>query len=134
MMNALPSRKLPERPDLDQLRRQAKELLEAVRAADPAALTEAQRYYRDFDTATFALHDAQLVLARSYGYDGWPKLKAFVDGVNIQRLIDAVRADDVGQVRAILNVRPELIGMVQAWNNEHSALHYAVLGRMPRMV
>ena len=34
------------------------------------------------DAATFALHDAQLVLARAYGFESWPKLKAFVDGAS----------------------------------------------------
>ena len=48
--------------------------------------------------STFALHDAQLVLARSYGFDSWPKLKAYVDGVTVKRLADAVRSDDVPQV------------------------------------
>ena len=38
------------------------------------------------------------------------------------------------EVRTILKARPELINMVEASNNEHRALHYAVLGRMPAMV
>ena len=40
----------------------------------------------------FALHDAQLVLARAYGFGSWPKLEAYVDGVTVQRLADAVTA------------------------------------------
>ncbi|MDP9222392.1 MAG: hypothetical protein M3P18_00775 [Actinomycetota bacterium] len=44
-------------------------------------------FYHDADPATFALHDAQLVLARSYRYDSWPKLKAYIDGVTIKRLV-----------------------------------------------
>jgi ankyrin repeat protein len=92
------------------------------------------RFYRDADAATFALHDAQLVLARSYGYDSWPKLKAYVDGLTIKRLVAVVRANDLEQARAMLQVRPELARMVDAWNYEFTALHYAVLGRMPAMV
>lgn len=130
----LPTRTLRERPDLDQLRRQAKELLAAFAAGEPAAVAEVSAHYRDPDAATFALHDAQLALARSYGFDSWPKLKAYVDGVTVARLADAVRAGDAAQVRALLAVRPELVHMDTAPTDEHRALHYAVLGRAPGMV
>jgi ankyrin repeat protein len=131
----LPSpRTLRERPDLEQLKRQAKELLEAFRAGDAAAVAEVNAHYRAADPARFALHEAQLVLARSYGFDSWPKLKAHVDGVTVGRLVDAVRAGDLAQVRALLQVRPELVHMDRAENNEHRALHYAVLDRAPEMV
>jgi hypothetical protein len=123
--HTLPTRRLPERPDLAQLKRQAKELLEAFLAGEKPAVAEVNGFYRDADPATFALHDAQIVLARCYGYDSWPKLKAFVDGVTVTRLIEAVRANEVKQVRAILGVRPELVNAVV--DHGHTALHYAVL-------
>lgn len=129
-----PTRTLRDRPDLDQLKRQAKELLEAYRAAAADAAAEVTAHYRDADPATFALHDAQLVLARSYGFDSWPKLKACVDGVTVRRLADAVRAGDVRRVRAMLEIRPELVHMDMAADDEHRALHYAVLDRAPEMV
>jgi len=129
-----PTRTLRKHPDLDQLRRQAKELLAAFRAGEADALTEVNAHYRDADAATFALHDAQLVLARCYGFESWPKLKAFVDGVTVERLVDAVRAGDLAQVSAMLKARPELVNMDMAENNEHRALHYAVLDRSPEMV
>jgi len=119
---------------LGQLKRQAKELLEAFLAGQESAVAEVNRFYDDAAAAKFALHDAQLVLARSYGYDSWPKLKAYVDGVTVTRLTEAVRSGDMDEVRAILKVRPELVNTVEAWNNEHTALHYAVLDRMPAMV
>ena len=134
MKNSLPTRRLPERPDLGQLRRQAKELLEAFLAGEAGAVAEVNSHYRDVDSAKFALHDAQLVLSRAYGFDSWPKLKAYVDGITVARLTEAVRANDLEQVRAILKIRPELVNVPMAWNNEHKALHYAVLGRMPEMV
>jgi ankyrin repeat protein len=130
----LPTRKLPASPDLEQLKRQAKELLKAFRAGEKSAVADVRRFYHDANAATFALHDAQLVLARSYGYDSWPKLKAYVDGVTVKRLITATRANDLEQVKAILRVRPELVNTVEAWNYEYAALHYAVLDRMSEMV
>ena len=70
-----------EHPDLEQLKHQAKELLRGFDAGEAKAVAEVNAHYRAPDPSKFALHDAQLVLARSYGFDSWPKLKAFVDGV-----------------------------------------------------
>jgi hypothetical protein len=70
-----------EAPDIDQLKRQARELLEAYRAQSPDAVTEVTAHHRTAMPKTFALHDAQFVLARSYGFESWPKLKAAVDGL-----------------------------------------------------
>ena len=112
-MSTHPStRSLPDRPDLHQLKRQAKELLAAFRAGSPDAVGEVASHYRGADAATFALHDAQLVLARAYGFESWPKLKAFVDGATVSRLIEAVRAGDTARVEAMLQARPEIINMV----------------------
>jgi ankyrin repeat protein len=125
--NNLPTRALRERPDLDQLKRQAKELLEAFCAEEANAVAEVNAHYHDAGSTTFALHDAQLVLARAYGFDSWPKLKAYVNGVTVQRLAEAVHAGDIVQVRAMLKVRPELAHMGRV-------LHHAVLHRSPEMV
>ena len=52
-----PTRTVREQPDLNQLRRQAKELLKAYRAGDAGAVAEVEAHYRDADRAKFALHD-----------------------------------------------------------------------------
>ncbi len=129
-----PFRTLRERPDLEQLKRQAKKLLAAFRAGETEAVAEVQAHYHGAQAASFALHDAQLVLARSYGFASWPQLKAHVDGITVRRLVDAVRAGDLEQVRAMLAVRPELVHLDLAANDEHRALHHAVLIRAPEMV
>jgi ankyrin repeat protein len=129
-----PTRTLREHPDLDQLKRQARELLDAFRAGTPDALAEVARYYRGAHPAGFSLHDAQLVLARAYGFESWPKLKAHVNGVTVQRLCEAVQRGDLEQVRAMLAARPELANTDMAANNEHRAIHYAVMARAPEMV
>jgi ankyrin repeat protein len=134
MPGNLPTRQLREHPDLDQLKRQAKELLDAYRAGDRAAVAEVDAHYRIEDPASFALHDAQLVIGRAYGFDSWPKLKAYVDGVTVRRLADAVREGDFNRVQWMLDVRPELVNLDMAENNEHKALHYAVFSRSPEMV
>jgi hypothetical protein len=81
-----PTRRLPPEPNLDQLRKQAKDLLEAFRIGDLAATAEVKQFEWRAEPAAFALNDAQRVLARAYGFGSWPKLKAFVDGANVQRL------------------------------------------------
>lgn len=134
MQKPVPTRSLRTRPDLNQLKRQAKELLKAFTSSDAKAIAEVNAHYHGADAKTFALHDAQLVLARAYGFESWPKLKAYVDGVTVTRLVDAVRSGDKERVSAMLKARPELANMDMAENNEHRALHYAVLARSPEMV
>jgi ankyrin repeat protein len=125
---------LPPQPSLEQLRKQAKDLLAEYVAGDPAAIAEVHRFERHPHPAAFALHDAQRVLARAYGYESWAKLKAFVNGASVARLAEAVQAGDVAQARALLHARPELAGMDMAGDNEHQALHYAVMRRDAAMV
>lgn len=63
--NFAPTRTLPTRPSLEQLRKQAKELLNAYRAGDVTAVAEVERFESQPDPAKFALADAQRVFARA---------------------------------------------------------------------
>lgn len=65
---------LPDRPDLDQLRRQARELLRAATRDEPSAVA---RLRAVSDRVT--LSAAQLAVAREYGYRNWSALKAEVE-------------------------------------------------------
>ena len=127
-------RRLPEQPNLEQLRKQAKELLQEFRAGVPSAMAEVNQFERNPDPSRLSLSDAQRVIARAYGFAGWPKLKAFVDGANIARFAEAVQAGDVALVRTLLASRPELVATDRAENDEHRGLHYAVLRRDAAMV
>ncbi len=131
--NAAPPRRLPEQPNLEQLRKQAKDLLHAYRAREEDAVAEVGRIEHKPDVANFTLSDAQRVLARAYGFASWAKLKAFVDGANIARFLEAVKAGDMPLVRSMLASRPELVAMDASASDEHRALHYAVLGRNAEM-
>jgi hypothetical protein len=53
-----PTRRLPKQPSLEQLRKQAKELLQQYRGGDSAAVAEVQQFERRADPAAFALSDA----------------------------------------------------------------------------
>ncbi len=62
---------LPARPDLDQLRRQARELHRAAQGGDARATRRLQQV-----SGTATLSAAQLAVAREYGFASWPRLKA----------------------------------------------------------
>lgn len=98
------SRKLPIRPDLDQLRHQAKDLLRALHRGDPSAVAEFQQFHpENIEPAHAKLADAQLALARSYEAPSWPRL---VIGC---KLIDAIWNDDVATVRQLVMKHPALL-------------------------
>jgi hypothetical protein len=63
---------LPERPSLQQLRKQAKELLQQLRSGDPSANDRLRKFKTTVDSPILA--DAQFTLAREYGFESWPKL------------------------------------------------------------
>ena len=71
---------LPDRPDLAQLRRQARELHRAAADGDAGAL----RRVRQVSEKT-TLSTAQLAIAREYGFPSWPKLKDGVLGAERRR-------------------------------------------------
>lgn len=121
-----PTRAMRENPDIQQLKRQAKELLDAYRAGQSEAAAEVAFYHRTATPQNFALHDAQLVLARSYGFESWPKLKAAVDGVTAAKLHAAAESGNVETARSLLTRRPEIVDLGRG---EKRALHMAVLRR-----
>ena len=68
---------LPGEASLEQLRKQAKDLLHGAQAGDAAAVAEMARRYPGA-TAPFSLSQAQLVVARRYGFASWTRLKQHV--------------------------------------------------------
>ena len=72
---------LPERANLEQLKKQAKSLLAAARSQEPSAIQrfEAVLIGRSLKPDAIALHDAQFVLAREYGFKSWTELKQEVE-------------------------------------------------------
>jgi hypothetical protein len=82
-------RPLPDRPNLRHLKDQAKDLVKA-------------------GTAT-SITDAQLQIARLYGFPSWPKLKAHVDALDeIGRLKQAIDTNDLARVTELMTRNPEL--------------------------
>src|SRR5262249_31474854 len=100
----MPDRHLPVRPNLEQLKHQAKDLLRQFRRGDPAAIDDFRTYHPEpLEPAQAKRADAQLVLARSYQAPSWPRLALAC------RLIEAIWQDDVDTVRAMVLKHPQLL-------------------------
>jgi len=130
---SVPLRRLPSRPSLEQLRKQAKEYLDTLRAADPSV----------------GLAAAQHALAREYGFESWPKLVHHVEslqperrmlqpaalkseekllwsagrGTDLWALIQACTAGDLATVRALITKDPSL---ARAHYDYRKPLYFAV--------
>jgi hypothetical protein len=84
-MSAL--RPLPPRPNLEFEHKEAKALLRQLRAGDADALARARAQHPAIDAsapARIRLADAQLVIAREYGFTSWPKLVRYFGDVHRQ--------------------------------------------------
>jgi ankyrin repeat protein len=103
------ARPLPESPSLDWLKMEAKRRLAELRKTQ----SDAQ------------LSDAQLSVAREYGFSSWRALKAHIDSLTIDgQLVAAARAGNVKTLRALLETYPD---RVQARSGEYgwTLLHIA---------
>jgi hypothetical protein len=88
-------RVLPARANLEHLRNEAKQRLKTMRSHNSAA----------------RLSEAQLLVARDYGFPSWRKMKSYVAALNDvgERLINAVGDGDLKTIREVLDRHPELV-------------------------
>jgi hypothetical protein len=127
-------RSLPARPNLEWLRKTAKDRLAELRAERPAAV----------------LADAQRVLAREYGFDSWHKLKHHVDEAQraaaveptaapvpasptqdevVQAFLRLVGTGRVDEVKRVLAAAPQMVNIVGPhpfWGGRPQPLHVAI--------
>lgn len=112
-----PSPRLPARPSLEQLRKQAKERLREQRLTDPGATLAA----------------AQFALAREYGFESWPRLVQHLRALNPTRveqfeqiaanILDGAKGDAEALQRLIeytgASYSPEQLRIrVESWIND----------------
>ena len=131
------SRRLPERPHLEIPKREARELLAACRRSEQDALERVRRRHPKLKNAAaiplnVKLSDAQLVVAREYGFSSWAMLKQRIGADSAATALrDAIRADDRAAVIAILRAQPELLHLpVLSGNWGPPMSHAANLGRI----
>ena len=82
-MSAL--RPLPPRPSLEFEHKEAKALLRRLRAGEPDSIARARTRHPALDLSKPRLADAQLVIAREYGFTSWPRLARYFGDVDRQR-------------------------------------------------
>ena len=114
------SKSLPLRPSLESLRKQAKRLARDIAAGDAAAITRARAHLPRVDLP-LTQRNAQLVIAREYGYAGWQDLTAEVSkrlGSGLEWAAAQARRvihdNDVERLKQLLAEYPALL----SWQSE----------------
>ena len=129
----MPTKPLPARPSLEHLKKQAKGLLTAQRAGAMPAAQRIREFHPRFrhadDTAisrfAFKLSDAQLTIAREYGFPSWPQLKSYIaspdradleapkheriDDPSFRRAVELLDAGSADELRTWLRENPHLV-------------------------
>jgi ankyrin repeat protein len=90
----MPARNLPARPNLEQYKKQAKELLTACEAGDAEAVHRIREFSRP--AAKISLADSQFVIAREHGFENWSKFSSHIETLrltgSVESLTDPVAA------------------------------------------
>jgi len=90
-LGGLPIKPLPARPNLEQYKKQAKDLAKDCALGVTEALTRVRERHPQFSEAgeesrkpRVALTDAQLVIAREHGFESWPRFAAHITTANLK--------------------------------------------------
>src|SRR5215469_6495117 len=124
------SKSLPARPSLESLRKQAKKLARDISAGDAGAIARARAHLPNVPIS-LTQRNAQLVIAREYGYAGWQNLTAEVKrrlgrglewaAEQAQRII---HDNDVEQLEHLLVEYPGLL----SWHSDRLGASESLLG------
>ena len=129
----MPVRRIPSNPNLDHLKYQARDLLKEHAARTQAAAQRIREFHPRFANATdpqifgaqFRLSDAQLAIAREYGFPSWARLKRHIERPTLgdrlelpheqriedelfRRAVDLLDAGDPSGLRAHLKRHPHV--------------------------
>src|SRR6266571_7490975 len=118
------SKSLPARPSLESLRKQAKKLARDIAAGEAAAIARARAQLPQAELP-LSQRDAQLVLAREYGFPGWKDLLKEVKqrlGRGLEWAVSEARRiihdNDIEGLRQLLAEYPALLSWRAAsWNS-----------------
>ena len=117
----MPSRDLPPRPNLEQLKKQAKSLLDAAKARNSEALSRfaalpslAAKTLDRIGDSELALHDAQSVIAREHGFASWNALREEVESrtlsfeAALDEFIRCATGGATGRAERLLALHPRI--------------------------
>jgi hypothetical protein len=112
---------LPERPNLEQLKKQAKSLLRAAQLNDAPAIQRfaalpafAKMSAGERASLTYALHDAQSVIAREYGFPSWNALREEVEArlltfdAAVDEFVRCATGSALGRAKRLLELFPNI--------------------------
>jgi len=131
------SLELPAKPNLEHLKKQAKELLAQLQQGDTAAVERFRSLASPDAPANAKLADAQHLIAREYGFASWPKLKTHVESLARvltpgQMLTAAIRAMDPEKTAGVLRDHPELKAHLDDPLADYGAGMHALLAAVQR--
>src|SRR3984957_9559754 len=126
--SALP---LPSRPNLEYYRKLAKELVKSEGAA-AWATDEVAEFARDRLSKRRILAEAQFVIARSYGFESWPKFAKHLEALakksssisRFEAAADAIVSGDIATLDGLLREDPQLIHARSTREHNATLLHY----------
>lgn len=151
----MPTKRLPDSANLDQLKRQAKDLLRDFRAGRMSAFQRLREFHPKLSmvsdakmpTVTLALSDAQLSISREYGYASWPRLKTAIAERQHEELtlshndrlpegafkqaLDFMDAGDEARLTAHLSKHPDLIHEEAVFEGQNYFQHPTLLEFLP---
>jgi ankyrin repeat protein len=122
---------LPVNPNLDKQRKLAKALARDYWRGEAEAVARVWALHPVPPAAdSFALRDAQLVIARGYGFPSWAKLKHKIDGLTkspAELFVAAVKGGDIDGVRGLFGIHPELLERINEplFDFKQTAVHAA---------
>ena len=125
-----PSKSLPARPSLESLRKQAKQLTRDIASGDAAAVARAHLHLPNV-RLPLTQRNAQLVIAREYGYVGWQDLTEEVSkrlGKGLEGAVEQaqriIHDNDVERLKQLLAEHPALL----SWNSDEFGARQGLLG------
>jgi hypothetical protein len=132
------AKQLPARPNLEQYRKQAKDLFKARKSPDGARrfkkfhprltkLTEAE-----IADAEHSLADAQWVIAREHAFESWPRFVKHIQELvrdnspvsKFELAADAIVTGDLAALKRLLQESPELVRARSTREHEAPLIHY----------
>lgn len=131
-------RALPQRADLEQQRKLAKELVAAFRSGDESARARIRAELPN--KSTIALADAQFVLAREYGFESWRALKEHIESTArralppIEQFKSAVRRGDATAIRRLLERHADVRAAINEPIFEFDSPALVTAGEKPAVV
>jgi ankyrin repeat protein len=137
------------RASLVQYEKQAKDLVQAFRSADPEVRQRIRQHHphlpgrantNDRNDVTdskiqstgLTLADARCVVARGYGFENWPKLAKHVEALSrkdapvlqFEMAVEAIITGDVSTLKSLLRENPALVRARSTREHHATLLHY----------